>query len=102
MSVILDGTGSPVCILETISVEIHPFNEVGEQHAWEEGEGDRSLEFWREVIGGFSLPNALKLTGSRTSGCRCAANGFSSAFRSLLNHERNVSPINSLGKSSIK
>lgn len=49
MSVILDGAGSPLCIVETTQVEVKPFNQVGAAHAYDEGEGDRSLAFWREV-----------------------------------------------------
>lgn len=49
ISVILDGAGSPVCIVETTQVEVKPFNQVEAAHAYDEGEGDRSLAFWREV-----------------------------------------------------
>ncbi|NOR89124.1 MAG: ASCH domain-containing protein [Anaerolineales bacterium] len=49
MSIILDGRGDPICIIETTDVEIIAFNDVGERHAYEEGEGDRSLDYWREV-----------------------------------------------------
>ena len=37
------------CILETTSVQTTPFNLVGEAFARAEGEGDLSLEYWREV-----------------------------------------------------
>ncbi|CAA9410973.1 MAG: hypothetical protein AVDCRST_MAG03-1864 [uncultured Rubrobacteraceae bacterium] len=46
-SVILDGGGDPLCIVETTEVEVRRFDEVDEQFAHEEGEGDRSLEHWR-------------------------------------------------------
>ena len=49
ISIILDGRGDPMCIIETTDVEVLAFNAVGEKHAYEEGEGDRSLEYWREV-----------------------------------------------------
>lgn len=48
-SVILDGEGRPLCIIQTTEVSVVPFNQVGEDHAYQEGEGDRSLGFWREV-----------------------------------------------------
>lgn len=48
-SVILDGDGEPLCIIKTTSVAVHPFNEVSQLHAYQEGEGDRSLEHWRQV-----------------------------------------------------
>ncbi len=47
-SVILDGQGKPVCIIRTDDVCIIPFNEVGAEFAFEEGEDDRSLAAWRE------------------------------------------------------
>jgi len=49
ISIILDGRGDPICIIETTDVEVIAFNAVGEKHAYEEGEGDRSLDYWREV-----------------------------------------------------
>jgi len=49
ISIILDGRGDPMCIIETTDVEVIAFNAVGEIHAYEEGEGDRSLDYWREV-----------------------------------------------------
>ena len=48
-SVILDGEGHPICVIRTTSVEIRPFGEVDAQFAWDEGEGDRSLEDWRNA-----------------------------------------------------
>lgn len=44
-----DGAGSPLCIVETIEVEVRPYDEVDARFAYEEGEGDRSLEYWREA-----------------------------------------------------
>ncbi|MFC7321497.1 ASCH domain-containing protein [Halobacillus campisalis] len=48
-NIILDGDGKAVAIAETTSVDIIPFDEVTEEHAYLEGEGDRSLEYWRTV-----------------------------------------------------
>jgi uncharacterized protein YhfF len=47
LSIVLDGSGNPVLAIETVSVVILPFNEVSEQFAFEEGEGDRSIAYWR-------------------------------------------------------
>ena len=47
--VILDGDGHPICIIRTTSVDIRPFGQVDAQFAWDEGEGDRSLEWWRDA-----------------------------------------------------
>jgi uncharacterized protein YhfF len=49
LSIILDGRGDPLCLIETTSVEIKPFNTVDAQFAYDEGEGDRSLEYWRQA-----------------------------------------------------
>lgn len=49
LSVILSGAGSPICVIRTTQVEVKPFGEVDEQFAWDEGEGDRSLKWWREA-----------------------------------------------------
>ncbi len=48
-SIILDSQGEAVCIIRTERVCTTPFDEVDENHAWKEGEGDRSLSYWRKV-----------------------------------------------------
>ncbi len=49
LSVITNWDGDPLCVIETTEVEIKPFNQVDEQFAYDEGEGDRSLAFWRNA-----------------------------------------------------
>jgi len=46
-SIVLNGRGRPVCVIRTTDVEVKPLNQVDEQFAWDEGEGDRSLAWWR-------------------------------------------------------
>jgi uncharacterized protein YhfF len=48
-SIILDGRGRPMCIIQTTEVYVRPFDEVDEKQAYLEGEGDRSLAYWREA-----------------------------------------------------
>ena len=48
-SVILDGDGAPLCVIQTTAVEVRRFGDVDEQFAWTEGEGDRSLAYWRDA-----------------------------------------------------
>lgn len=48
-SVILDSAGNAVCIIRTTRVYIEAFDRVSEEHAFKEGEGDRSLDYWRKV-----------------------------------------------------
>jgi uncharacterized protein YhfF len=47
--VVLDGSGEPLCIIETVKVEVRPYNKVDARFACEEGEGDRSLEHWKDT-----------------------------------------------------
>lgn len=48
-NVILDGQDNAICITRTTKVYVVPFKEVTESHAFKEGEGDRSLAYWRRV-----------------------------------------------------
>lgn len=48
-SIVLDGDSQPLCIIETTEVQVRPYDEVDAQFAYEEGEGDRSLAYWREA-----------------------------------------------------
>jgi uncharacterized protein YhfF len=48
VSMILDGRDAPVCLIQTVQVEIKPFDQVDAAFAFDEGEGDRSLDYWRE------------------------------------------------------
>ena len=49
LSIILDGRGNPLCLIETVEMQIKAFDQVDAQFAYEEGEGDRSLEYWRDA-----------------------------------------------------
>ena len=55
-SVICDEDDNAVCIIKTTKVYVVPFNQVGEEHAYKEGEGDRSLKHWRKVHKAFFAP----------------------------------------------
>lgn len=47
-SIVTDFEGRPMCVIQTTEIRHLPFNEVDEQFAFDEGEGDRSLEYWRD------------------------------------------------------
>ena len=49
VTIVLDGRGEPLCIVETTEVFIRNYNEVDAEFARSEGEGDLSLEYWREA-----------------------------------------------------
>ena len=49
VTIVLDGGGKPIGIVETTEVTIRKYIEVGADFAREEGEGDLSLGYWREA-----------------------------------------------------
>ncbi len=49
LSVVTDWENNPLCVIETVEVEIVPFENVTEEFAAIEGEGDGSLRHWKEV-----------------------------------------------------
>lgn len=48
-SIILDGKENAICIIRTTKVFVVPFKDVTERQAYKEGEGDRTLAYWRKV-----------------------------------------------------
>lgn len=48
-SVILSSKDEAVCIIKTVKVEVCKFFDVGADFAFKEGEGDRTLAYWRKV-----------------------------------------------------
>src|SRR5262245_59870902 len=49
MDVVLDGAGVPRAIIKTVELTKRRFDEVDAAFAYDEGEGDRSLDYWREA-----------------------------------------------------
>lgn len=49
LSIVLDGAGRPRALIRTTDVRVVRFDQVTQQHARAEGEGDRTLEHWRAV-----------------------------------------------------
>ena len=46
--VVLDSKDQAVCIIEITKVSVQPFHQVSADHAYKEGEGDKSLAYWRQ------------------------------------------------------
>lgn len=42
----LDGSGTPRAVIRTTRVEVKPIRDADAQFAWDEGEGDRSFDYW--------------------------------------------------------
>lgn len=49
ITIVLDGHGEPLCIIEAVEMVVRKYNEVDADFAREEGEGDLSLQYWREL-----------------------------------------------------
>lgn len=74
-SVVTDFEGNPKCVVLTTELRVVPFNEVDAEFAFDEGEGDQSLDYWREVHWDYF---------SR----RCAALGIEPSLEMPVNCER--------------
>lgn len=47
-SIVTDFNGNPLCVIQTTEIRHLPFDEVDAEFAFDEGEGDQTLEDWRE------------------------------------------------------
>lgn len=47
-SIVTNWAGEPLCVIETVRVDLVPFNQVTAEFAAVEGEGDGSLTYWME------------------------------------------------------
>lgn len=47
-NIILNGHGSPVCVIRIVSLRLIRFCEITEDFARKEGEGDLSLDYWQK------------------------------------------------------
>jgi uncharacterized protein YhfF len=47
--VVRDGSGDPIAVIETVELTQRRFDQVDAAFAFDEGEGDRTLAFWRRA-----------------------------------------------------
>jgi uncharacterized protein YhfF len=47
--IVLDGRGTPRCVIESTEITFRRYGEVDAAFAHDEGEGDRSLAYWRDA-----------------------------------------------------
>ncbi len=66
ITIVLDGRGNPLCIVETTEVTIRHYDEVDAEFAQAEGEGDFSLAYWREAHRNF-FSRTLSIIGREFS-----------------------------------
>jgi len=81
--VILDSQDKAVCIIEITKVSVVPFNEVSAEHAFKEGEGDKSLAYWQQVHEAFFTASLAE-----------AGLEFSQEMGVVLEEFRKVYPLN--------
>lgn len=58
LSALVDGNGKPLAILETKRIAATAFGEIDDAFAFDYGEGDRSLDWFRAHIGAWYRQNA--------------------------------------------
>ena len=49
VTIVVDGRGQPLCIVEATEISIRKYNQVDADFAREEGEGGLSLQYWRDA-----------------------------------------------------
>ncbi|MEZ8720997.1 ASCH domain-containing protein [Vibrio pomeroyi] len=66
LQVVTDWEGKPICIVEITSVSLCPYNQVTAEFAAAEGEGDKTLAWWRKAHWNFFSRECeeLKITPS--------------------------------------
>ena len=57
LSVILFDSGEAACVIRDTKISVVPFDKVSAEHAFKEGEGDRSLGYRRAVHEAFFAPD---------------------------------------------
>ncbi len=60
-SVVTDFEGNPLCVIRTSQIRHIPFAEVDSEFAADEGEGDLSLGYWRQVHRDYFEKESAKL-----------------------------------------
>lgn len=53
LTIVVDGRARAAAIIETTHVEVVAFDAVGAEFVHDYGEGDRSLDFWRQTMWGY-------------------------------------------------
>jgi uncharacterized protein YhfF len=60
-SVVTDIDGDPKCVIRTTELRHIPFDEVDARFAYDEGEGDRTLQYWRDVHEKYFIAEASEM-----------------------------------------
>jgi uncharacterized protein YhfF len=79
-SIVTTFDGEPLCIVETTEVLVQPFGSVDAQFAYDEGEGDRSLAYWRRAHTNFFTPICAALGRELTDDTPLVCERFRAIF----------------------
>ncbi|MEZ4660837.1 MAG: ASCH domain-containing protein [Caldilineaceae bacterium] len=98
LSMILDGAELPFCIIETTDVQIKPYNEVDAEFARAEGEGERTLEWWRQAHWRFFSRTLPRIGRQPSETMPLVCEQFRVIFRAQIEHDtghedRNLTPL---------
>lgn len=80
LTVVLDWDEEPVCIVKVTDVAISPFNQVTEEFAKAEGEGDGSYEWWRNAHFQFFTEYAASLGLEFNEGSKLVLERFEKVY----------------------
>lgn len=80
LSIILDGQGQPMCIIEVTNIDLVPFNQVGAEFAASEGEGDLSLAYWRQAHDDFFRRGAERFAWEFHEGMNVVCESFTVVY----------------------
>jgi uncharacterized protein YhfF len=81
LSIVTKFDGEPVCVIETRRVEVVAFEDVTDEFAATEGEGDGSLEYWRRVHDAFFERECRRLQREPSSRMPVVCERFEVVFR---------------------
>jgi uncharacterized protein YhfF len=78
LSILTTWNGQPVCVIETLEVQVRPFDSIDAKFAWDYGEGDRSLGWWRTKLWAYYARECANLGREPAEECHSCASAFGS------------------------
>ncbi len=82
-SVILNSKEEAVCIIRTLKVYVTEFDAVTKEHAFKEGEGDRSLKYWREVHEKFLINELRSVNKTFSAKTKVVCEEFETVYKNI-------------------
>ena len=61
LEIVTNWAGDPLCVIEITESTVRPFNEIDAAFAYDYGEGDRTLAWWREHLGDYYADICAKI-----------------------------------------